>query len=138
MRMIVGLLMMLLMSLSAYAQEADTPWQDAVTGQVEAMRAGDGAEALHFAGSAFRTQFADQPEVFIGSVVALGYGPILTSRSHSFGTFTRVNETSVVQAVIFVGEDQSLYDAVYQLTNEEGEGWRVLGVVLRKQAAIAI
>ena len=42
----------------------------------------------------------------------------------------------VVQ-VRLTGVDQSLYRAVYQLT-EEPEGWRVQGVQLVKEAGIAV
>lgn len=119
------------------AQE-DTPWRATVTGQIEAFRAGDGEAALGFAGPGFRAQFDGQPEAFIAAIAAAGYGPIVQSRSHGFGEFNRVGETVVMQVVNFVGSDQSLYEALYQLVDEPGQGWRVQGVVLRKEAGIGI
>lgn len=139
MRMIFALAMMLVgLAIPALAQTDATPWQESVTGQIEAFRAGDGAVALSFAGEGFRTQFEGQPEAFLGAIAASGYAPIVNSRSHSFGEFNRVSDTSVLQVVKFVGPNQSLYEAMYQLQDEPGEGWRVLGVALRKQAGIAI
>jgi hypothetical protein len=139
MREIFALAMMLFgLAVPTLAQTDETPWQDVVTGQIEAFRAGDGAAALVFAGAGFRTQFDGKPEAFIAAIGAAGYGPIVQSRSHSFGTFERVSETSVLQVVQLVGAKQSLYEAVYQLEDEAGQGWRVQGVVLRKQAGIAI
>ena len=132
--------MMLLVALVSpvLAQENDSAWKASVTGQIEALRDGDGAAALEFAAAGFRTQFAEQPEAFYAAILASGYAAIAASRSHSFGNFEEVSETTVLQVVSFVGPDQELYEAVYQLANEPDEGWRVQSVVLRKQAGIAI
>lgn len=132
-------LMMMLAALAApvYAQD-DVPWQATVTGQIEAFRAEDGAAALRFAGEGFRLQFDGQPEAFYAAIIASGYEAIVDSRSHSFGEFNRVSETTVLQVVDFVGPDQGLYSALYQLADEPGEGWRVQGVVLRREAGVGI
>ena len=120
-----------------YAQD-DTPWQATITGQVEAFRAEDGAAALSFAGKGFRAQFEGQPEAFYTAIIASGYEAIVSSRSHSFGEFNKVDELTVMQVVNFVGRDQGLYSALYQLADEPGEGWRVQGVVLRREAGVGI
>lgn len=139
MRMIFALAMMLVgLAIPSLAQPEDAPWQAVVTGQIEAFRAGDGVAALGFAGEGFRTQFEDRPEAFVAAIAASGYGPIVESRSHSFGTFNKVSDISVLQAVTFVGPDQSLHEAVYQLADEPGQGWRVQGVVLRRQAGLSV
>ena len=139
MRMIFALAMMLVaFAMPASAQTDEAPWQASVTGQIEAFRAGDGTAALTFAGESFRSQFDGQPEAFIAAIAASGYSAIVQSRSHSFGEFKKVSETSVLQVVKFVGPDQSLYEAMYQLADEDGEGWRVQGVALRKEAGIGI
>ena len=130
--MLVGLLA------PAWGQDDAAPWQATVSGQIEAFRAADGAAALAFAGEGFRTQFAGQPEAFHAAILASGYGPIAESRSHSFGNFNRIGETGVLQVVKFVGNDQSLHEAVYQLVDEPGEGWRIQGVVMRRAAGIGI
>ena len=130
-------LMMMALVAPAVAQNDETPWQATVTAQIEAFRASDGVAALDMAGKAFKAQFED-PDLFVAAIAASGYGPIVTSRSHSFGTFERVNETRVLQVVRFVGPDQSLYEAVYELGDEPDVGWRVLGVALRKQAGIGV
>ena len=61
----------------------------------------------------------------------------MDSRSHSFGTFQKLGDKAVVQEVKFVGNDQKLYEAFYQLA-EEPDGWRVQGVQLIKQNAIGV
>ncbi|MBU1306893.1 MAG: DUF4864 domain-containing protein [Alphaproteobacteria bacterium] len=139
MRLFLALAMMMTALLHpVLAQEDGTPWQAAVSGQIAALQAGDAAAALDFAGEGFRTQFAAQPEAFLAAVEASGYGPIVRSRSHSFGSFERVSETVVAQVVKLVGPDQALYEALYQLVDEPDIGWHVLGVALRKQPGIGI
>lgn len=120
------------------AQDEAAPWQATVTGQIEAFRAQDGAAALEFAGAAFRVQFEGQPEAFYAAIIASGYEAIVRSRSHSFGEFNRLSETRVVQIVNFVGPDQGLYAALYELADEPDQGWRVQGVVLRREAGVGI
>ncbi|GLQ08670.1 hypothetical protein GCM10007913_06020 [Devosia yakushimensis] len=137
MRVVLALAMMLALAVPLSAQTEEQAWQAVVSGQIEAFRAGDGEAALGFAGAGFRQQFSD-PDVFIAAIVATGYGPIVASRSHSFGPFTRVSETEVAQVVRLVGPDQSLYEALYQLGNEPGLGWRVRGVILRKAPGMGI
>ena len=63
---------------------------------------------------------------------------MVQSRSHSFGDFRKLSDTIVAQVVRLVGPDQSLYEALYQLEDEPDLGWRVVGVVLRKEAGIGI
>lgn len=138
MRMIFALMLLLPLLQPALAQSDAAPWQASITGQVEAFRAGDGKAALAFAGQGFRTQFEGEPEAFYAAITAAGYGAIAESRSHSFGEFNRVSDTAVLQVVNFVGRDQSLYEALYQLADEPGEGWRVQGVALRKEAGLGI
>jgi hypothetical protein len=43
-----------------------------------------------------------------------------------------------MQVVRFVGPDQGLYEALYQLVDEPDVGWRVQGVVLKKEAGIGV
>lgn len=139
MRIFLALAMMMALLLPVAAQQDEAaPWQASVTGQIEALRAGDGAGALAFASEAFRLQFAERPEAFYAAVIATGYLPIAESRSHSFGTFNKVGDAIVLQVVKFVGADQGLYEALYQLGNEPEQGWRVLGVVLKKQPGIGV
>ncbi|WP_375451521.1 DUF4864 domain-containing protein [uncultured Devosia sp.] len=137
MRVILALALMMALLLPAAAQLDEAPWQASVTGQIEAFRAGDGVTALDLAGAGFKTQFKD-PNDFIKAIASSGYGPIVASRSHSFGDFTKVSETMVMQVVKFVGPDQGLYEALYQMTNEPDIGWRVEGVVLRKEEGVGI
>lgn len=124
------------MTSEAPAIVAVEPWQDAITSQIEAFRHKDAKNALKWAGAGFQAAFPT-PEAFFVAIIGSGYAPIMESRSHSFGTFEKLSDKAVVQEVKFVGTDQSLYEAFYQLA-EEPEGWRVQGVQLIKQNAIGI
>ena len=138
MRVILTVAMMLVALVAPVVAQGEAPWQAVVTGQIEAFRAADGATALSFAGQGFRTQFEGQPEAFYAAIIASGYQAIVDSRSHSFGEFNTVSDTAVLQVVKFVGPDQGLYEALYQLADEPGEGWRVQGVALRREAGVGI
>ena len=126
--------------LIAPAQAQDTgaalEWQTVITGQVEAFRQHDAPVALSFAATSFHENFPD-PEQFFAAIANWGYGPIMESRSHSFGKYELVQPDIVLQAVRFVGPDQGLYEAVYQLT-KEAEGWRIGGVQLLKTQGVGV
>lgn len=111
-------------------------WQAAVTGQIEAFRTGDDALALFFAGAAFKRALPN-PQRFVRVIRRSGYGPIIDSVSHSFGAFEVVSADEVMQLVRIIGPDHRIYDALYRLGREAG-GWKVHGVTLRDQAALAI
>lgn len=121
---------------AAPAVVAVEPWQEVITSQIEAFRHKDAKDALKWAGAGFQAAFPT-PEAFFVAIIGSGYAPIMESRSHSFGTFEKTGDKVVVQEVKFVGTDQSLYEAFYQLA-EEPAGWRVQGVQLIKQNAIGI
>ena len=112
------------------------PWQSVITSQIEAFRTRDAAAAFSYAGAGFQVTFPSA-EAFFNAIVAAGYAPIMESRSHSFGRFQKLGDKAVVQEVKFVGNDQSLYGAIYMLA-EEANGWRVQGVQLAKQAGVGI
>jgi hypothetical protein len=135
---LIGLFAMMA-ALPAAAEDATVPaqpWQAVITGQIEAFRAKDASGAFEYAAEAFHTGFPSA-EAFFVAIVGSGYAPIMESRSHSFGKYEKLGDTVVLQEVKFVGNDQSLYEAFYQLT-EETEGWRVSGVQLLKQSGLAI
>lgn len=118
------------------APVAPTPWQDAISGQIQAFRDHDAPAALSYAGRGFQAAFPSA-EAFFVSIIGSGYAPIMESRSHSFGTFQMIDDKSVAQRVKLTGAKQELYEAVYLLV-EEAEGWRVQGVQLAKTAAVGI
>lgn len=139
MRLVLALVLMIFtLSVPAAAQDATTevPWQDSITGQLEAFRTNDAAGALSFAGATFKAAYQDAA-MFYAGILAAGYEPLVNSRSHSFGTFQQVSETSVMQVVNLVGPDQKLYRALYQMTAEP-EGWRVAGVAMTIESGIGI
>lgn len=126
----------LMMTLAPALGEEPTPWQDTITGQIEAMRAGDAEAALSYAGLSFKAAFPDA-RLFLAAVAQSGYEPIFTSARHSFGDFQMLEAGSVMQQVHLVGKDQHLYVLYYQL-GEEKDGWRVEGVQLIDSKAIGV
>lgn len=138
MRMLVNLVASGLLLAQVVAQEADPAWEQTVTGQILALRGGDGVAALGFAGADFRTQFANDPQSFVNFVNRSGYAPIGESRTHSFGPFRETAPGAVVQEVEFVGRDGRLWEAIYHLADEDDAGWRVQGVLLRSSDGLGI
>lgn len=124
-------LVFLLSSIGVGVSQEATPWQATVTGQIEALHSGNAETALGLASAVFRKTYTD-PERFLADVKRSGYGPIVEARSHSFGSYEKTEGGVVLQVVKLVGPELDLYEAVYQLMDEPGQGWRVLGVVLRK------
>lgn len=115
---------------------APEDWQAAITGQIEAFRHRDAPAALSYAGASFQRTFPT-PASFFEAIIASGYAPIMTSRSHSFGEYERIGKAGVLQVVMFVGPNLELYEAVYDLLLEAG-GWRVQGVMLSAQMGVSI
>ena len=134
------LLVSLLLTASGRAEDVAgataAPWQATITGQIEAFRHQDAPGAFQYAGAGFQVSFPS-PEAFFVAIIGSGYAPIMESRSHNFGKFQMLGDKAVVQAVTLIGDDQSLYEAIYQLA-EEPAGWRVQGVQLIKQAGMGI
>jgi hypothetical protein len=110
---------------STPAQEA---WQKVITGQIEAFRHGDAPVAFSYASTGLHNSFGN-PGMFLHALIASGYGPILVSSSHTFGTFNRAEDGTVRQVVKFIGPRHELYRAVYAL-EDEGGSWRVETVIL--------
>jgi hypothetical protein len=118
------------------AEPLPADWQEAITGQVQAFRDHNAAVALSFAAAPFHEQYSD-PEQFYTVIIGSGYAPIATSRSHSFGAYRVLAPNVVLQEVKFIGNDQRLFQALYQLT-KEADGWRVSGVQLVQQSGVAV
>ncbi|MDB5542275.1 MAG: Type topoisomerase gyrase/topo topoisomerase subunit [Devosia sp.] len=112
------------------------PWQSVITSQIEAFRIKDAPGAFQYAGAGFQKMFPTA-EAFFVAIITSGYSPIMESRSHTFGEFRMTGDKAVVQEVRLVGNDQSLYEAFYQLA-EEPNGWRVEGVQLLKQPGMGV
>lgn len=112
------------------------PWQAVISSQIEAFRTKDAPGAFQYAGAGFQVSFPSAEAFFI-AIISSGYSPIMESRSHSFGGFQMVGDNAVLQQVKFLGNDQGLYEAVYQLAQEPG-GWRVQGVQLVRQPGVGI
>jgi hypothetical protein len=112
------------------------PWQDVISGQIQAFRDHDAPAAFSYAGSVFHVTFPSA-EMFFNAIMRSGYAPIMESTSHSFGEHRMLGERGVIQEVRLIGKDQERYGAIYQLTEEEA-GWRVQGVQLFKQPGLAV
>ena len=138
MRVLLSVLLSVLMCVPPAAQEEDTAWRDTVTGQIVALRGGDGAAALSFAGAAFRANYQADPQRFVDDIARSGYGPIGQSRSHSFGAYRELAPGAVLQVVEFIDKDGRVWEAIYQLVDERDEGWRIQGVALRSTEGLGI
>lgn len=118
------------------ASDGVAAWQAVISSQIQAFRDHDAPTAFDLASVGFQATFPNA-ETFFVAIIRSGYAPIADSRSHSFGTFKRLDESSVMQQVRFIGNDQTLYEAVYQVTEEPG-GWRVQGVHLTQPFGVAV
>ena len=111
-------------------------WQTVIHAQIEAFRQHDAPTALSYASEEFHKQFSD-PNAFFVAIISSGYAPIMESLSESFGAYELQGENEVLQEVRLTGSDQTVYEAIYELTHETA-GWRVHGVQLVKTKAIGI
>ncbi|MBI4920379.1 MAG: DUF4864 domain-containing protein [Devosia nanyangense] len=130
---------LLMLAMPAKAQDGDPAtldWQAVISSQIQAFRDRDAPAALSYAGAAFQEAYTD-PQQFYFAIINSGYGPIAESRSHSFGPYKLLTPDQVLQDVKFTGNDQNLYEAVYQL-DKEPDGWRVHGVQLMKQPGVGV
>jgi hypothetical protein len=123
-------ILMVFAAAPANAAPMSDEWQAIITGQVEAFHAQDGNAALGFAGGGFKARFTD-PSAFLKAIRDWGYAAIMDSRSHSFGAYQLIDQDHVLQLVDFLGPDQAIYQAVYQLVREP-DGWRIAGVQMMK------
>ena len=114
-----------------------TEWQAVIAGQIQAFRMHDAVAALSFAGAEFQKTYTGHPEAFVAAIVASGYGPIVESRSQSFGEFRLIDPGQVVQEVKITGINQVIYEAFYILGKETG-AWRVHGVQLAKTQGLGV
>ncbi|MEO6012238.1 MAG: DUF4864 domain-containing protein [Devosia sp.] len=128
---------LLLVPAAVQAQdEKPDEWQVSISGQIQAFRDKNAPVALSFATQPFKDNY-ESPEQFFIAIIASGYSPIMESRSHSFGPFKVLEPGVVMQDVKFVGNDQSLYEAIYQMT-KEADGWHVGGVQLVKTTGVGV
>lgn len=111
-------------------------WQIVIHAQIEAFRKHDAPTALSYASEEFHKQFTD-PNAFFVAIISSGYSPIMESLSETFGSFELQGENEVLQEVRLTGSDQTVYEAIYELTHETA-GWRVHGVQLMKTKSIGI
>jgi len=106
------------------------------THQVQAFRDHDAEGALAEAAKPFHDMFPD-PAAFFSAIMTGGYQPIMDSQSDTFGEYQMVAPDTVLQRVSFVGKDQTLYDAIYEMGHEDA-GWRVEAVQMTKAAGTGV
>ena len=137
----LGVLLSVVVLLGSVARAEDPApsaieWQAVIAGQIQAFRAHDAPGALKFAGQSFHAAYPD-PEAFYSAIIGMGYAPIALSRSQSFGPYKLVSPDMVLQQVELIGNDSSVYEALYQLA-KEADGWRVYGVQLTKTSGLGV
>ena len=123
-------------SAPAQAEAQPVDWQSVIDKQVQAFRDHDAEGALAEAAAVFHTMFPDAKD-FFATIMSGGYAPIMDSQSDSFGDYVMVDPDTVLQRVKFLGKDQNLYDAIYQMGREDA-GWRVQAVQLVKTPGMGV
>ncbi len=149
MRVFRWVLALLMLALPALAQDtapsagpaapdaaAAAEWQAVIHSQIQAFRDHDAPTALSYAAASFHQMYPD-PQAFFVAIISAGYAPIMESRSESFGPYEQPAPDVVYQDVKIVGNDQSLYEALYRLDKEDA-GWRVTGVQLSKTPGVGV
>lgn len=101
--------------------------QKVIADQLQALKAGDGAQAMTFAAPGIRAQFGT-PENFL-RMVREGYAPLLAARYTQF-LEGAVIEGAVVQPLRLVLPDDTVLVALYQMQRQPDGRWRIAGCVL--------
>ncbi len=125
---------LLMMSLSAYAQQTVSPADSkeigrVIAAQIEAFRRDDGAAAFAFATPGIQEKFGDSAHFL--AAVKQAYPQVYRPRSFRF--LDRGSENGLVtQRVEVVGQDGRLVTAIYDMAHEPDGRWRIDGCRLEK------
>ncbi len=98
-----------------------------VGGQLDALRAGDGAAAFAFAAPGIRAQFGT-PENFL-RMVRDGYAPLLAARHTAF-LDGAVIDGATIQPLRLVLPDETVLVALYRMQRQPDGRWRIAGCVI--------
>jgi hypothetical protein len=101
--------------------------RDVVTEQLAALRSGDAPRAFSFASAGIRARFHDAPTFL--RMVQDSYAVLLDARYTEF-LEGAVIDARTIQPLRLVLSDDTVLVALYELTREEGGGWRIAGCVI--------
>jgi ketosteroid isomerase-like protein len=114
----------------AHAQDVSTSDKSAITtaisGQLEAFKAGDGTKAYSFAAPLVTSVFPTV-EIFMG-MVKRGYEPIFRNTKYGFGTIVTDTLGRPAQHVTITASDGKRYEAVYAMQRQPDGSWKIAGV----------
>ncbi len=108
--------------------------RDVISRQLDAFLADDAARAYGFASPGIQQLFPGE-ERFMG-MVRQGYPPVYRPRSREFGEL-RETPQGPVQEVTLIDADGQVWLALYTMERQPDGSWKIAGVRLLRQDAIA-
>lgn len=122
--------------LPALAGEAEIKGaQSAITGQIEAFKAGDNSRAYGYAAPTIKRIFPTLDSFM--RMVTGAYRPVYKPQSFSFGKVEEPSSNSVIQQVLIVGPDGKNYEAVYTLEKQPDGSYLITGVSMHASNALS-
>ena len=98
-----------------------------ISGQLAALKAGDGTKAFGYAAPGIRQQFGNA-DAFL-EMVRTSYGALLAARYSEFLEGAVVGGR-VVQPLRLVGPDNTVLVALYTIERQPEGGWKIAGCIL--------
>ena len=108
--------------------------RDVISRQLDAFLADDAARAYSFASPGIQRLFPGE-ERFMG-MVRQGYPPVYRPRSREFGEF-RQTPQGPVQEVTLIDANGQAWLALYTMERQPDGSWKIAGVRLVRQDAVA-
>ena len=128
MRAIVfGTLALFLAVVGAAWAQPEPDAQAIIASQLDAFAHDDAKTAFGFAAPPIQQRFSS-PEAFLAMVKSV-YPPVYRHRSVAFGDATREGD-KIEQGVVFVDDDNAVWNGVYTLTRQGDGGWKIEGCVI--------
>ncbi|MGY6645406.1 MAG: DUF4864 domain-containing protein [Salinarimonas sp.] len=121
---------------ASLAQEAgeSAPIRDVITRQLDAFLADDATRAYSFAAPGIQRLFPGE-ERFMG-MVRQGYPPVYRPRSRDFGAL-RQTPQGPVQEVTLIDANGQAWLALYTMELQPDGSWKIAGVRLVREDAVA-
>ena len=110
----------------AWAQPAPEA-QAIISSQLDAFAHDDAKAAFGFAAPPIQQRFTS-PEAFLAMVRRV-YPAVYRHRSVAFGEAARQGD-KIEQGVVFVDDDNAVWNGVYTLTRQSDGGWKIEGCVI--------
>ena len=111
---------------AAWAQPAPEA-QAVISSQLDAFAHDDARAAFGLASPPIQQRFSS-PEVFLAMVRRV-YPAVYRHRSVVFGDAARQGD-KIEQGVVFVDDDNAVWNGVYTLTRQSDGGWKIEGCVI--------